>query len=679
VGDDEACPLRVRTDHSLRAGVRVVVLRECTGDSGSALGQTRKDAKQNLELTWTAPGSGSGQVSFSCYFVKSISENYYTELSPDGITLGIVKMQSDDTWDDAMTIILLVCLELFIEAAMMYRHRMFILTFIFWLGWTTFTGSSLGWWHFLSYRRISPPPAAWAKHIAARLISEDFLPATCELVVGQFMLILLFIGGCIAAIAAKASYQETLDVGAGAMRATGWAASVFSILLLLPTAHLNVWVLAFGMSFERSIKFHRIFGRVFIVLIYVHMIYVADFHGISMMVSTEPVGREPMYPLWGFLSAVFATMLGGLAIEPIRRLYFEVFYFSHRLLSLLVFVFAALHHLHVMSYLVLLLGALILYIADRILGMLRANKAIEVESAVFKGGTTVLQLKEIGWYSQGGLQNKAGDYCFIRVPQISKLQWHPFTISSAPKGKLSFHIKAMGEGTWSNQLGQLVQTRVAGPKEQQQDLSVELDGPYGSLQVDTNHYEVLVLLAGGIGVTPMAAILADILNHKTVIEDRLRIEREHQERSNLPGVAANDLFDSMKESMEDNEDLCSVQYEHLRHVVFIWAVRESETFELFSDLLDQASDTSFVELQLFVTRPETGQHSSKRKCGVGRPNLSSTFQDIRKEVDAASRRTQQRGYEEVATLVCGPDEMVEYAEREACKNEFHIHKESYYL
>ena len=45
------------------------------------------------------------------------------------------------------------------------------------------------------------------------------------------------------------------------------------------------------------------------------------------------------------------------------------------------------------------------------------------------------------------------------------------------------------------------------------------------------------------------------------------------------------------------------------------------------------------------------------------------------EVDAASRRTQQRGYEEVATLVCGPDEMVEYAEREACKNEFHIHKD----
>ena len=36
----------------------------------------------------------------------------------------------------------------------------------------------------------------------------------------------------------------------------------------------------------------------------------------------------------------------------------------------------------------------------------------------------------------------AGQYAFVNFPTVSALEWHPFTISSAPSGQhVTFHIK----------------------------------------------------------------------------------------------------------------------------------------------------------------------------------------------------------------------------------------------
>jgi len=65
---------------------------------------------------------------------------------------------------------------------------------------------------------------------------------------------------------------------------------------------------------------------------------------------------------------------------------------------------------------------------------------------------------------------------FINIPSISKLQWHPFTITSnsnlEPK-VLSVVIK--GEGTWSQKLYQMLAT----PSAAVDHLSVSVEGPYG--------------------------------------------------------------------------------------------------------------------------------------------------------------------------------------------------------
>ena len=55
-------------------------------------------------------------------------------------------------------------------------------------------------------------------------------------------------------------------------------------------------------------------------------------------------------------------------------------------------------------------------------------------------------------------QHEAGQYVFLNVPAISPLEWHPFSISSPPSALFrSFHIRDMGEGTFTRKLRHIAQ------------------------------------------------------------------------------------------------------------------------------------------------------------------------------------------------------------------------------
>lgn len=69
---------------------------------------------------------------------------------------------------------------------------------------------------------------------------------------------------------------------------------------------------------------------------------------------------------------------------------------------------------------------------------------------------------------------------FVNIPSISKLQWHPFTITSSSKlepEKLSIVIKK--EGKWSTKLHQRLSS-----SDQIDRLAVSVEGPYGPASAD---------------------------------------------------------------------------------------------------------------------------------------------------------------------------------------------------
>ena len=46
------------------------------------------------------------------------------------------------------------------------------------------------------------------------------------------------------------------------------------------------------------------------------------------------------------------------------------------------------------------------------------------------------------------LAHSMGQYCYLNIPRISRLEWHPFTISSAPVDMVTtHHIKVITKTT----------------------------------------------------------------------------------------------------------------------------------------------------------------------------------------------------------------------------------------
>jgi ferric-chelate reductase len=79
-----------------------------------------------------------------------------------------------------------------------------------------------------------------------------------------------------------------------------------------------------------------------------------------------------------------------------------------------------------------------------------------------------------------GLSYNPMSIMFINVPTISKLQWHPFTITSSSNvepHKLSIVIK--GEGSWSKKLYQMLSSPSSPDR-----LEASVEGPYGPVSTD---------------------------------------------------------------------------------------------------------------------------------------------------------------------------------------------------
>ena len=81
-------------------------------------------------------------------------------------------------------------------------------------------------------------------------------------------------------------------------------------------------------------------------------------------------------------------------------------------------------------------------------------------------------------------------------------EWHPITVSRVDdSSRIHFHFRAVGP--WTKSLAKCATSEKTGAG----TVKVALDGPYGSLRVDISAYSRLILIAGGIGITPMMPIL----------------------------------------------------------------------------------------------------------------------------------------------------------------------------
>ncbi|GMH55109.1 hypothetical protein TL16_g01823 [Triparma laevis f. inornata] len=164
----------------------------------------------------------------------------------------------------------------------------------------------------------------------------------------------------------------------------------------------------------------------------------------------------------------------------------------------------------------------------------------------------------------------AGQYAFLHVPSISKVA-HPFTISSASSQRtqtVEFCIKAVGKNPtqFTQKIRQLESSNFKA-------LEASVEGPYGlSANLDPLSHEHLVLLCGGIGVTPCISILRDILS-------------------------------------EFEEGRGRGRYSFLKKVDFVWVVRDEKILNLFAEVFEASLKYHpVINVHCHVTRTRTNEH-----------------------------------------------------------------------
>lgn len=238
-----------------------------------------------------------------------------------------------------------------------------------------------------------------------------------------------------------------------------------------------------------------------------------------------------------------------------------------------------------------------------------------------------------------------GMYLYVNIPVLSKFEWHPFTISSAPQDELlSVHIRRNGD--WTNALHTLIESieRRGSSKETKEYPAIQIDGPVGAPSQEYHRHRIVMLIGAGIGVTPFASILKNVLN------------------------------------MWEDHRCCNcgtIQHPHtfqILKIYFYWVTREQESLSWFSDMMSQLcevdadnrleihnyissiSRSSLVAplelLQTFVHQTSgadiiSGFKNTSNLTHFGRPQWKSIVENI-----ASSHPN-----EEIGVFLCGPPKL----------------------
>lgn len=367
----------------------------------------------------------------------------------------------------------------------------------------------------------------------------------------------------------------------------GYLVVANSGLVLIPAYRNSLFVTFLQVPFERTVKYHRWLGRGIMVLMTIHMVGYWDKWIRAGTFETQILVLPNLFAHLAWLSGLILSIT---SLGYIRRNWFEFFFFSH-FAYIFFFIFGILHFPPMLP---IVLPGLIMFFFDRVVRRLRANPKNDYVDVQSQGGITRIRGRRLGI-----LNYECGQYAFLNIPEVSKLQWHPISFTSCPSdAQFQFNIKTLGK--WSQAL-----TKLNGRK----NVEVKIDGPYGILTHDVTKYDVVVICAGGIGITPMISIIRD-LHYK--------------------------ITTGMIQPMK---------------VYVFWTMRDPSMYysfgDCFDDILNGPVSTCF-NISVWITQPGAASPMFIR----GRPDWSAIFRTIRELHSDVDR---------IGVLSCGPSMLVDAA------------------
>jgi len=381
-------------------------------------------------------------------------------------------------------------------------------------------------------------------------------------------------------------------MGIGIAITRGSAASMswcYSILLLTVCRNLitkmKEWAFNQYIPLDSNLVFHKICACT--------ALFFSVLHSCGHLVNFYHVGTQPLEHLhclskeFSFSSDrkpdiaywLFQTLPGssGVALWSIMC---SIFIYAHPLVRKRAFnFFWKVHQLYVILYFLTCIHGLaritgdpkfwvffiipgIIYAFDKIVTVRTAYMELDILETVLLPSDVI----KVKFYRPPNMKVLSGQWIRFTCTQIEPEEYHSFTLTSAPhEDFLSVHIKAIGPWTWKlrNTFDKSIND-----KEEDKDNppKIRIEGPFGGGNQDWYKFEVAVMVGGGIGVTPYASILNDLVFGTST--------------NRYSGVAC-------------------------KKVYFLWICPSHRYFEWFIDVLrdvEKRDVTDVLEMHIFITQ-----------------------------------------------------------------------------
>ncbi|KAI3965042.1 hypothetical protein MKX01_013973 [Papaver californicum] len=497
-------------------------------------------------------------------------------------------------------------------------------------------------------------------------------------------------------------------------------------LILIPVCRtlltrLRSTFLGSFIPFDDNINFHKVIALTIAVFTFLHVTahVMCDFPRLVFAPVTKFMRylgpyfdyHQPTYGelvnsiagITGILMLMIMAFSFTLALHKFRKNVVKLPYPVHHLAGFNAFWYA--HHLLAVAYILLVIHGyylfltkewyrkttwmyltvpVLLYISERIVSSLRegSERVDVIKAVIYPGNVLALYMSK-----PVGFKYKSGMYIFVKCPDVSPFEWHPFSLTSAPGDDyVSVHIRTLGD--WTTELRNLFQQVCDAPPTQpkkgrlarmettavtnfeQSRTSfprLQIDGPYGAPAQNYKKYDILLLIGLGIGATPFISILKDLLHNIKLGDMEGSISNG---RGKGPGRA-----------------------------YFYWVTREQASFEWFKGVMDDVAEhdqNDVIEMHNYltsvyeegdvrsalITMVQSLQHAkngmdivsdSKIRTHFARPNWRKVFTDL-----ARTHKSSRIG-----VFYCGSATLTEQLKKlchefsHSTSTRFHFHKENF--
>jgi predicted ferric reductase len=256
-------------------------------------------------------------------------------------------------------------------------------------------------------------------------------------------------------------------------------------------------------SINRLLLLHRINAVIILLLAALHLVLVLNILGREILAFE--IRQWP-----AFIGLLLLVMLAGIVLSGLFRGFIRIKYqfwiFFHRIFTPVTILILSVHvyfvsdTFHYDNARVLILSfysaSFIMYMILRIrrLRLFRYSYRVESVQTQAAGINTVELVPEIARV----LTYAPGQFAFLKVisSEISAEE-HPFTISSSPTRATGIQFTIKESGDWTEKV-----------KEIKTGNRVYIDGPFGIFgHLDFESMDEVIMIAGGIGITPLLSIL----------------------------------------------------------------------------------------------------------------------------------------------------------------------------